>query len=338
MPPELLSTLDGPKWAPPGSSRRGRAPTQEASGSAAPVKPRPRASSAVSANLGSSTRRLFGPAVAPSSSTSPSSSEASFSGSGSDSDATPRPSRSHSIASAADPEHSFIDDFVPRTELFQELLHRGASLAGRAIAGVVNPPHSSSSPSSASSLGFATPEVDIPPPKRDPPPSLSPSSGSSSSSSSSGSVSPGPGPRHPPLRPVHSPRAPMATVLPLPKDINVKDVKDFDGTPADLSLFDTQVENALDRWDIPAYTGGCVSGDVSRGFEFVASTAAGVSNYRLGGKLCSGLCNQLTGAAAQWWDDYAKSGKPRPNSPRPARPRRGGVDNVFSARCPPNRS
>ena len=313
VPPELLSTLDGPKWAPPGSSRRGRAPTQEASGSAAPVKPRPRASSAVSANLGSSARRLFGPAVAPSSSTSPSSSEASFSGSGSDSDATPRPSRSHSIASAADPEHSFIDDFVPRTELFQELLHRGASLAGRAIAGVVNPPHSSSSPSSASSLGFATPEVDIPPPKRDPPPSLSPSSGSSSSSSSSGSVSPGPGPRHPPLRPVHSPRAPMATVLPLPKDINVKDVKDFDGTPADLSLFDTQVENALDRWDIPAYTGGCVSGDVSRGFEFVASTAAGVSNYRLGGKLCSGLCNQLTGAAAQWWDDYAKSGKPRPN-------------------------
>ena len=36
-------------------------------------------------------------------------------------------------------------------------------------------------------------------------------------------------------------------------------------------------------------------------------------NYRLGGKLCSGLCNKLTGAAAQWWDDYAKSGKPRPN-------------------------
>ena len=106
----------------------------------------------------------------------------------------------------------------------------------------------------------------------------------------------------------------MATVLPLPKDINVNDVCHFDGTPAGLSLFDTQIENALDRWDIPAYSGGCVSSDMSHGFEFVVSSTAGcIPNYRLGGKLCSGLCNKLTGAAAQWWDDYAKSGKPRPN-------------------------
>ena len=258
MPPELHTTLDGPKWAPPDLPKRGRAPVLASS--AAPVKPRPRASSTVSAKLGSSARCLFDPV-----SSSPS--EASCSSSESDSDATPRPSRSHSIASAAATERSFIDDFVPRTELFQDLLQRGASLAGRAITG---------SSSSGSSSGFSPPRLG-----NNPPPFL---------------------------------RVPMATILPLPKDINVKDVRDFDGSPADLSLFDTQIENVLDRWDILAYSGGCVSGDVSRGFEFVPSTTAGcVSNYHLGGKLCSGLCNKLMGAAAQWFDDYAKSGKPRPN-------------------------
>lgn len=300
VPPKLRSTLDGPKWAPP-DSKRGRAPTQEFS--AAPVKPRRRASSAVSAQLGSSARRLFAPAESASSSVPTSGSE-------SDSDVTPRPSRSHSVASPrpsrspsvegdVDTERSFLDDFVPRTELFQDLLHRGASLAGRALTGIVNPPCRSSSPPSSSGC--------TPPGLRNSPPAFSPPRLSSSSSPSSSS---------PPSSPrlLHSALVTMVTVLPLPKDINVKDVKDFDGSPADLSLFDTQIENALDRWDIPAYSGGCVSGDVSRGFEFVVSTVAGgVSNYRLGGKLCSGLCNKLTGAAAQWWDDYAKSGKPRPN-------------------------
>lgn len=219
MPPELHTTLDGPKWAPPDLPKRGRAPVLASS--AAPVKPRPRASSTVSAKLGSSARRLFDPV-----SSSPS--EASCSSSESDSDATPRPSRSHSVASAAATERSFIDDFVPRTELFQDLLQRGASLAGRAITGIVNPPPCSSSPSSTSSLGFAPPEVAVPPVKIGPPPhSSSSSSGSSSSSSSSGFSPPRLGNNPPPFL-----RVPMATILPLPKDINVKDVRDFDGSPA----------------------------------------------------------------------------------------------------------
>ena len=31
------------------------------------------------------------------------------------------------------------------------------------------------------------------------------------------------------------------------------------------------------------------------------------------------MCNKFTGAAAQWWDNYAKSGKPRPNCWKRAR-------------------
>lgn len=49
-----------------------------------------------------------------------------------------------------------------------------------------------------------------------------------------------------------------------------------------------------------------------------ATSPGSLPNYRLGGKLCSRLCNKFTGAAAQWWDDYAKSGKPRPNCWKPA--------------------
>ena len=117
----------------------------------------------------------------------------------------------------------------------------------------------------------ASPPPDIPPssPSNTPPPPSSPS------------IPPPPRfvPSQSPMPPQASPPPfshspfPMAMVLPLPKDINVKDVKDFDGSPANLSMFDTQIENALDRWDIPAYYGGCVSGDVQRGFDFVAATS-----------------------------------------------------------------
>ncbi|KAF8420017.1 hypothetical protein BGX38DRAFT_1272351 [Terfezia claveryi] len=93
----------------------------------------------------------------------------------------------------------------------------------------------------------------------------------------------------------------MVTRLPKPKDIVLKEVKDFDGSPANLSLFNTQIRNALNKLDIPAYYGGSVSGNEEEGYSYVAAnTPEGKGNYRLGEKLCSGISNKFTGPASQW--------------------------------------
>ena len=107
----------------------------------------------------------------------------------------------------------------------------------------------------------------------------------------------------------------MSTTLPLPKDINLKDVDRFDGTFANLSLFDTNIRNALEHSDIPVYYGGCVTGNAVDGFDFVPATTEGCqSNYKLGRKLCSGISVKFVGAAAQWWDSYdTKAENPKPN-------------------------
>ena len=314
MPKELQSSLDGPKWV-SSSSRHSRSKNVSA-----PIKPKPQFRQ--QSGLGSSARRLFPTQpdrasdtviVRPASDTElrgdDATADSSSVGDENESDwlstvaddgddATPRPSRSASLghSRSVSREHSFFSDFVPQPPVpglvndvctvVNAVTRKGVSLASALVTGA---------PSSPSLSGSA----DTPPPF-------------SSPQFSSPPASPPSPPPLPPSPPPPSPPSGMATVLPLAKDINVKDVKDFDGSPANLSMFDTQIENALDRWDIPAYYGGCVSGDVQRGFEFVPSPG-GQSNYRLGGKLCSGLCNKLTGAAAQWWDDYAKSGKPRPN-------------------------
>ena len=112
----------------------------------------------------------------------------------------------------------------------------------------------------------------------------------------------------------------MATVLPLPSAIKLKEVNKFDGSPADLSLFDTQIRNSLECLDIPAYYGGCVQGSAAEGYDYVPSATAGsVSNYRLGRKLCAAISKKFTEAAAQWWDDYdTKLENPKPNCWKPA--------------------
>ncbi|RPB21379.1 hypothetical protein L211DRAFT_889885 [Terfezia boudieri ATCC MYA-4762] len=90
--------------------------------------------------------------------------------------------------------------------------------------------------------------------------------------------------------------AARVTKLPKPKDIVLKEVKDFDGSPANLSLFDTQIRNALNKLDIPAYYGGSVSGNEEEGYSYVAANAPeGKANYRLGEKLCSGISNKSLG-------------------------------------------
>ena len=98
----------------------------------------------------------------------------------------------------------------------------------------------------------------------------------------------------------------MPAVLPKARDTNLKDVTTFDSSPANLSLFDTQIRNALNRWDIPVYNGSSLVGNEEDGFTFCAATADQA--------LCSALSNKFTDAAAQWWDDYdSSSDKPAPN-------------------------
>lgn len=116
----------------------------------------------------------------------------------------------------------------------------------------------------------------------------------------------------------------MPMVLPQSKDIKLKELCEFDGNPAQLTFFDTNIRDTLDRWDIPAYHGGCVLGNSDEGFEFVAAGTAGcLPNYRLGHKVCATITPKFRGAAEQWWNDY--SSKPdylRPNcwkvAPNPA--------------------
>ena len=116
----------------------------------------------------------------------------------------------------------------------------------------------------------------------------------------------------------------MPTTLPQSKDIKLKELREFDGNPAQLTFFDTNIRDTLDRWDIPAYHGGWVTGNSDDGYEFVAAATAGsVSNYRLGQKVCATITPKFRGAAEQWWNDY--SSKPdylKPNcwkvSPNPA--------------------
>lgn len=113
----------------------------------------------------------------------------------------------------------------------------------------------------------------------------------------------------------------MPTRLPKPKDIVLKEVKDFDGSPSGLSLFDIQIRNALKRLDIPVYFGGSVIGNEDEGFRYVAAgTIEAKPNYKLGENLCSGISNKFTRAEAQWWMTMIPRISPLPTAGRPRKP------------------
>ena len=93
----------------------------------------------------------------------------------------------------------------------------------------------------------------------------------------------------------------MPTTLPQTKDIKLKELREFDGNPAQLSFFDTNIRDTLYCWDVPAYHGGCVIGNTDDSFEFVAAnTEGGLSNYRLGQKVWLTITPKFRGAAEQW--------------------------------------
>ena len=255
MPKELQSSLDGPKWISSGSCH------SRSKNISAPIKPKPQFRQ--QSGLGSSARRLFPNRpdwasdtinVRPASGTDlgrdHANAESSSVGDESvsnesdwlstvaddndDDSATPRPSRSVSQYRSVSRDHSILSDFVPHPPV--------ASLVSdvRSVVNVVT----RTGVSLASALVKQAPGSNSPSPSgsAEPPPPFSPPRFSSLPPSSLS-----PPPPRPPLQPLLSRPPVMATVLPLAKDINVKDVKDFDGSPANLSMFDTQMENALDR-------------------------------------------------------------------------------------------
>ena len=335
VPLELRTGLDGPKWAAPSGARRSQSRPSQSRLTDAPSKPRSARPGAVQAPLQSTSRRLFSQSSQStlSASSTPSASSTSGredNGNLSDGSDTPRPSRHSSVSGADIGNQSFVQDLVPRpppAALVQDLRHLGqaAAVIASGIAGSASRIVHSYSQSQSQSLSSSH---QSPSHSRSQSPShsrsQSPQSGSHSrphshppSPARSGSTPSGP-PSSPPDSDTPPPVPPppiMPTTLPDPDRIgNLKEIKEFNGSPADLSLFATQVRNALRRKDIPAYNGGCVSGDNTEGYDFVpASTVGCKSNYRLGTNLCSAVSNRLTGAAATWWDDYDCSDKPVPN-------------------------
>ena len=265
VPSALCSTLDGPRWAPPPAGR-GRTRSQSCDTSA-PVKPLSFELSAASqASLQLSSRRLF----------------ASDSEDGddpdSDLDVTPRLSQPNplaSIASQIDPtvsvsfprispdpvnSTSFLRDFLsqgPPRQLARDLhgIARGAASVASAGAALASRVFPTSHSSSVSSLQPS------PPSRRSPSPAGSPSLARS--------LSPA---RTPSLGPPRDSMPMAATILPLPSAIKLTRVDRFNGTPADLSRFHTQIHDTSDTLDVLTYFGECVTGSVATGFDYVPTT------------------------------------------------------------------
>lgn len=100
-----------------------------------------------------------------------------------------------------------------------------------------------------------------------------------------------------------------------PREIKVKELKEYDGTPADLDSFDNSVKQCLLSQNLPLYYGGYVLGDLDSEYNYVASpTVDAKSNYIIGKRLCAALTSKLTGNAKKWWEDYdSKPDNPTPN-------------------------
>ena len=121
----------------------------------------------------------------------------------------------------------------------------------------------------------------------------------------------------PPVVHVKVPRtlAVMTTRLPHPKDIKVKEIRSFDGSPSNLDNFDNSVKQMLHGNYLPLYYGGTVQGNPDEGlYEFVAAgTPDSKSNYVLGSSFCAKLTSRFTAEALKWWQDYDTNGNPTPN-------------------------
>ena len=137
----------------------------------------------------------------------------------------------------------------------------------------------------------------------------------SSSSSSRDTVLRIPLPSPPPhiSQPVDHARYPNMTTF--AKEIKVKNLVKFSGTPADLESFDASVKRCLTAQNLPLYYGGWVLGEPDGDYLYVApNTPNSKSNYHMGKRLCASIAEKFEGPALTWWDDYnAVDDNPVPN-------------------------
>ena len=120
----------------------------------------------------------------------------------------------------------------------------------------------------------------------------------------------------------------MPTTFTQSKDIKLKELREFDCNPAQLTFFEINIRDTLDRWDIPAYHGGCVPANSDDSYEFVAGTTAGsISNYRLGQKVCATITLKFGSTAEQWWNDYSS----KPDYLKPNCWKRAPIANLVPA-------
>ena len=89
-----------------------------------------------------------------------------------------------------------------------------------------------------------------------------------------------------------------------PREIKVKDVKFFNGTPSDLDSFDNSVKNMMLQQNHPLYYGRTVEGDPDGEYEYVwAGSARAKSNYVIGKRLCAALSGKFKDEVQKWWED-----------------------------------
>ena len=106
-------------------------------------------------------------------------------------------------------------------------------------------------------------------------------------------------PRHPSLPPAPSN---MTTFV---KEIKVKNLVKFNGTPADLKSFHASVKRCLTAQNLPLYYGSWVLGEPDGDYQYIApNTPNSKSNYHMSKCLCAFIAEKFDGMALTWWDDY----------------------------------
>jgi len=121
--------------------------------------------------------------------------------------------------------------------------------------------------------------------------------------------------RVPPPIPTPSLPTPPSNITMFAKEIKVKNLVKFNGTPADLESFDASVKRCLTAQNLPLYYGGWVLGEPDGDYQYVApNTPNSKSNYYMGKRLCASIAEKFEGMALTWWDDYdAVDDNPVPN-------------------------
>lgn len=101
----------------------------------------------------------------------------------------------------------------------------------------------------------------------------------------------------------------------LPSEVRLKWLGQYAGDPAELQLFDAQIESSLESGNYPGYRGGTVKYDEDEDEWVYVGKEEGRPNYGFGKRTCAEIVSHFKASsnAALWWDSYRSSDKPRPN-------------------------